>query len=196
MKPLLLASTSRYKRAVFERLELPFEVAAPPYEEVKPAGVAPEKVALLLAEGKARSLAHAFPDHVIVAGDQVLELEGELLSKPGTTERAVSQIMSMAGKMHRLLTAYCVLDVASDQVRLGFDEARITFRAKLNPDFVRRLVEKDQSQDCVGGYKFESRGPLLMASVAMGDPNAIIGLPLFELIKVLADMDFYPDRHC
>lgn len=195
MRPLLLASTSKYKRQVFERLGLPFAVAAPPYAEIKPRGMAPQQVALHLAEGKARSLRADYPEHVIVAGDQVLECEGELLSKPGTIERAVAQILALQGKTHRLLTAYCILDPSDDSVRKGVDQALIRFHAGLHPEFVRRLVEADQSQDCVGAYKFESRGPLLMESVQMKDPNAIIGLPLFELIAQLADIGFYPDRH-
>lgn len=194
MKPLVLASTSKYKRQVFERLGLPFETAAPPFEEIKPEGVPPDQIALQLAEGKARSLADRYPEHVIVAGDQVLALEGQLLSKPGTVEKAVDQVMALSGKTHRLLTAYCILDVARDAVRVGLDEAQITFHARLKRDFVRQIVEADQSQDCVGAYKFESRGPLLMESVLMRDPNAIVGLPLFELIAQLADMGYYPER--
>jgi septum formation protein len=195
MKPLLLASTSKYKKQVFERLALPFDTAAPPYEEVKPPGVAPRDVALHLSEGKAQSLVSAYPERVIVAGDQVLELEGELLSKPGNLDAAVAQVMRMSGKTHRLLTAYCVLDAATGEKRQGCDEARITFHGNLNLDFVRKLVEMDRSWDCVGAYKFEAHGPLLMESVSLGDPNAIVGLPLFELIAVLTDMGYYADRH-
>ena len=193
---IVLATGSSYKIALFERLGLPFTSCSPDYEEIVPPGRAPEHVARELAEGKARSLVEVFPDHLIIGADQVLALGSEIFQKPQTTERAVAQLMRLRGKTHFLHTAVYLLNTRAgenDRARHLLVSSAITFYDDLDEGRLHRLVEADASQDCVGGYKFESRGVQLMKRVETSDTNAIVGLPLLELVGELRDLGYFDE---
>lgn len=181
MNSIILATTSKYKRALFEKLGLPFEMAPPPCEEIFHAGLTPAEQALRLAEIKVRSLAGEYPNHRIIGADQVLALGNELFTKPGTVEKAAAQLLRLSGRTHCLHTAYAIYDSAADRLLSRVVTARLRIRSGLDPQLVRKVIQLDQSQDCVGGYKFESRGIQWMSAVRTSDPSSIIGLPLISL---------------
>lgn len=192
MKPILLATTSKYKRELFEKLGLAFEMAAPPYEEQVVEGVEPADLASMLATGKAQSLGQTWPDHLIIGADQVLALGQQVFTKPETTERAVAQLLSLSGQTHSLHTAFSLWDPARQKLVSRVVSSQLTFHPRLSPDFLRRMVEEDHSQDCVGAYKFESRGIFLFEKVESSDINAIIGLPLLAMIEELSRFGYFP----
>jgi len=194
VKPLLLASTSRYKQALFAKLGVPFETAAPPFEERLVAGVAPPEQALRLAEGKARSLADQWPDHLIIGADQILAVGDRILTKPGSVAAAVDQLVGLSGRTHALHTAFAILEASSGKVFGDVVTANITFFDNLDRAFLRTLVTRDETTDCVGGYKFEEGGILLMERVETPDPNAIVGLPLIALIAGLRRWGWFDER--
>jgi septum formation protein len=137
VKPILLASQSRYKIALFEKLGLPFTAASPPFEEVLTTALAPAKLAQNLAHGKATALAASYPDHVIIGADQVLALDDDVMGKPGSVEAAVEQLTRLSGRTHRLHTAVSVLDPASGQRLEAVETATIRFWPNLSRDFLK-----------------------------------------------------------
>lgn len=194
MNPLVFASQSRYKKRLFDRLQLTYEAVTPAYDEVFQPGLTPPEQAVFLARGKARSLIPRFPDHVIVGSDQVISLGNRIFTKPGTTRANVQQLMDLTGQTHELHSAFSVW---VPETRESIDRvitSRIRFHEGLSPQFLRQLVEQDQSQDCAGGYKLESLGIFLIASLDTPDPNAIEGLALLSLIQVLGDLGYFPSR--
>lgn len=185
MKPLILGTTSPYKISLFERLDLPFETAAPDFDEVVDPDHTPPLSAAALSAGKAQAIAKRYAEHVIVAGDQILALGNQILHKPGSVDAAVRQIQQLAGRVHALHTAFTLLDSATGRTRTQVVTSYLSVHANLNADFLRDMVEKDQSMDCVGGYKIESRGHLIMRKVESDDNTAIVGLPLISLSEAL-----------
>ncbi|MDJ0836448.1 MAG: nucleoside triphosphate pyrophosphatase [Acidobacteriota bacterium] len=194
MKPILLATQSKYKIALFETLGLPFETAAPPFEEFIDPTLHPEQLALTLARGKAESLAEDWPHHLIIGADQVLALGDEVLTKPGTVDKTVAQLKRLSGKTHRLHTAFAIIEPDTGRAVEDAVHASISFHGNLSEDYLRKMVEADKSWDCVGGYKFESRGVMLMSRVETQDTNAIVGLPLIALIEALSIWGFFEER--
>lgn len=192
MKPILLATQSPYKMALFQRLSLPFETVTPPFEERWNTSEEPGRVAERLALGKAESLAHAYPHHLIIGSDQVLSLDGKIFSKPGTTENAVQQLLELRGKAHLLHTAFALLEPLPLWLESGLVTSELVLFADLSVEYLQSLVVADQTQDCVGGYKFESQGIVLFERVQTPDPNAIVGLPLLSLIGILRGRGYFP----
>lgn len=190
MKPILFASQSRYKIALFERLGIPFEIAAPPFEEVHDPSVPAAELAQRLARGKAESLGQAYPDYLIIGSDQVLALGHMVLTKPMTTEKAVAQLLSLCGRAHALHSAFTIYDPERDVHTERIVSAHLTFRSGLSPEFLRRIVEADGSHDCVGGYKVESLGILLIEKMETSDPNAITGLPLIAMVDEMMALGY------
>lgn len=188
---IVLASTSRYRRELFARLGLPFEVAAPAFEEATvPAGthVGGEEALLLALEharGKARSLASTYPRHLIVASDQVCECEGRILDKAGSADRAREQLAFLAGREHRLHTAVVIADTRAG---VEHDEV-VTTRARmrsLDGEEIARYVELDSPLDSAGSYYSEGLGVALFERFTTEDPTAIIGLPLIAVRRLLS----------
>ncbi|MFO0627945.1 MAG: nucleoside triphosphate pyrophosphatase [Polyangiales bacterium] len=188
---LVLASTSRYRRGLLARLGVDFEAVAPDCDEeaLKP-GLAHLEVparAQHLARAKAQSVAAQFPDAVVLGSDQIAEVDGEVLDKPGTPERARGQLLRLAGRTHRLHTAVTLLHAPSGRLVEHVDTTRLTLRA-LSTDAVARYVERDAPLDCCGSYRVESLGIALFARIEGDDPTAIEGLPLMRVAAMLADL--------
>jgi septum formation protein len=184
---LVLASTSRYRRELLERLGVSFQSAAPPVDEdaYKRPGIDPAELARDLAVAKASSLSHRFPRAAIIGCDQVAICAGTLLNKPGTAERAVEQLLWLSGRTHELVTALCVWHAG--QLYEHTDHTRLTMRP-LDRAAVERYVAADQPYDCAGSYKLECRGIGLFASIDTRDPSAITGLPLVALARILVEL--------
>jgi septum formation protein len=188
-RPLLLASTSRYRRELLERLGVPFDVAAPDFDERalehRFDELDDESFALLLAEGKAGSAAAARPGHTVLAADQVLATVDPraLLHKPGTKEKAVDQLMVLRGRTHRLVTGV-VLHEPPDRWAREVDVHRITMRNYERAE-VEAYVDEFAPVDCVGSYRVEDAGIRLFERVEGRDPTGIIGLPLLAVCRLL-----------
>ena len=181
---LVLASTSRYRRALLERLGLPFSVADPGVAEERRPDEAPESMARRLAEAKALAVARGFRDALIIGCDQVAVKNGEVLGKPGTHENAVRQLRALSGREAVFHTAVCVHNTARSTTRSRVVPCRVTFR-KLDDGAIERYLAREQPYDCAGSAKSEGLGIALIAKMEGEDPNALVGLPLIALVDLL-----------
>ncbi len=186
---LLLASTSRYRRELLERLGVPFRSRPPLVDEepFKRLGLEPRRLAERLAREKALSLADSEPTATIIGSDQVAAVDAEILGKPGTAENAVEQVTRLSGREHSLLTAVAVWHRGSLWEHLAI--ARLTMRP-LHRDELARYVEADSPLDCAGAYKLERRGVSLFAAIDCNDHSAITGLPLIALTGHLRSLGY------
>lgn len=183
---LVLASSSRYRAELLRRLGLPFTSVPHRCDEsaVMTSGLPPEQVARRLAGAKAKSLRSAFPEALIIGSDQVVDLDGQILGKPGSEEAAVGQLLQMQGRTHRLITALAVVGTEADEVDLHVDVHRLRLR-RLSRAEVTDYVVRDQPLDCAGSYRIESLGIALFEAVEGEDFTAIMGLPLLALVTML-----------
>ena len=184
MPPIVLASTSPYRRQLLQRLRLPFAVRAPRVEEPPLPGEAPRDTACRLALAKAGVVAADEPGAIVIGSDQVADVDGEALSKPGSHDAALAQLRRMQGREVVFHTAVAV--VAPDGSR-QVDEVPTAVRFRVLP--VERLdayLRADMPYDCAGAAKIESLGITLLESVRSDDPTALIGLPLIRLTTMLA----------
>lgn len=189
MPPLILASTSRYRRQLLDRLGLPYTAIPPQCDEeaLKDPSLTPQALAEHLAEAKAASLVAAHPTAVIIGSDQICAVDDEILHKPGTPERAVAQLERLAGRDHRLITA---LVVAQGARRWRHTDITTLAMRACTRDALERYVAADQPLDCSGAYKLEQRGIALFDRIESADQNAIVGLPLIALCSILRRLNY------
>jgi septum formation protein len=181
---LVLGSTSRYRAELLSRLGLEFELRAPGTEETERTGEAPAIRAARLAAAKATDAGAGLPDALVIGSDQVAELDGMLLDKPGTAERAYEQLLASSGRCIHFHTAVCVFDTSNGQLHSYLDLTRVHFR-RLDAAEIRRYVEREQPLDCAGSFKCEGLGISLFERIENNDPTALIGLPLIALAQLL-----------
>jgi septum formation protein len=198
---LVLASTSRYRAELLGRLGLPFETSDPAVDEARVAGaagpLAPRERAALLARAKAVAVASRLASDraggrtVVIGSDQVCALEREVLSKPGTSERACATLARLAGRTHELFTAVClvVVENGSTSIEEFVDTTRLTMRA-LDAERIARYVARDEPLDCAGAYKVEAAGIALFERIDAVDHTAIVGLPLIGVTTRLLALGF------
>ena len=182
---LILASTSRYRKTLLEKLGLPFEYAAPEVDESPLPGESAEALVARLALAKASAIADRFDQGLIIGSDQVCVCDGQILGKPGTVEKAVAQLMAAQGRSVTFHTGLCVLDAASGRAEQLVEPFTVHFRT-LDEAALRRYVEAELPLDCAGSFKCEGMGIVLFKGLEGRDPNALIGLPLIGLIELLA----------
>ncbi|WP_254507394.1 Maf family protein [Anatilimnocola floriformis] len=186
---LILASTSKYRRQLLERLRVPFECVAPNVDEralqAKLPSAEPEQIARELARAKAEEVAARYPSAAVIGSDQVCTCDGQILGKPGTAELAIEQLQFLAGKTHRLITAVCV--ISGNEIEQLRDVTELKMRP-LTQGEIERYVAADQPLDCAGSYKLECLGISLFESITSADHTAITGLPLALVAKVLRDL--------
>jgi septum formation protein len=185
-KRLVLGSTSRYRAELLRRLGLEFESRAPGTEENERVGEAPAMRATRLATAKATDAGAGLTDALVIGSDQVAELDGVLLEKPGSMERAREQLTACSGRSVHFHTALCVFDTSNGQLRSHLDLTRVHFR-RLDDAEVRRYIEREQPLDCAGSFKCEGLGISLFERIENNDPTALIGLPLIALAQLLRD---------
>jgi septum formation protein len=183
-RQLVLASTSKYRRALLERLALAFEVAAPGVDEQALPGEAPADTAARLAALKARSLEGRFPDALIIGSDQVAALGSERLDKPGTHENAARQLRRLSGRIAQFHTAVTLLDSKTGKSESKVVPCRVVFRA-LDDARIEAYLRREQPYDCAGSAKAEGLGIALIARIETDDPTSLIGLPLIALTAML-----------
>ena len=182
--PLILGSTSRYRRELLERLQLPFEVHAPQVDETPRAGEPPENLARRLALAKARAVAARYPQAVVIGSDQVADLEGEPLGKPGTHARAVEQLRRMRGRTVIFQTALSVVCLARGFEMSDLAAVKVRFRA-LSDAEIDTYLRREEPYDCAGSAKSEGLGIALLESIDNDDPTALVGLPLIRTVRML-----------
>ncbi len=189
MPSLILASTSIYRRALLERLGLPFTVARPETDETPLPDEPPQALAERLALAKAEAvLASAADDTWVIGSDQVAELDGRPLGKPGSHAAAVAQLQSMSGRDVRFLTALCL--AGPDGRRLqALDVTTVRFR-NLSNDEIERYIAREQPLDCAGSFKSEGLGIALFEEIDNRDPTALIGLPMIAAARLLREAGF------
>ena len=181
---LILASTSRYRRELLERLRLPFEVRAPDVDETPLDGEAPAALAQRLALAKARAVSAAYPEAIVIGSDQVADLDGEPIGKPGTHERAVAQLRAMRG--HSVVFQTAVAVVRASTVYSGAALVPVTVRFRnLSDAEIEHYLRTEQPYDCAGSAKCETLGIALLDAIDSDDPTALVGLPLIRTCALL-----------
>jgi septum formation protein len=190
MPKLVLASTSVYRRELIGRLGLASHAVAPGCDEeaLKGGGLGPAELALHLARQKAQSVAGQWPLAHVLGSDQLVEIEGEVLGKPGSPERALEQLTRLCGRAHRLMTAFAL--VCPDGSVVEHVDVHVLHMRALTRDELARYVSADQPLDCAGSYKIEARGIALFERIEGADFTAIMGLPLVALTTALRAQGF------
>ena len=183
-RTVVLGSTSRYRRELLERLRLPFEVAAPEVDETPHPGEAPAALATRLALAKARAVAARHPQAVVIGSDQVADLHGQPLGKPGNHERATAQLRQMRGQTVVFQTALAVVCQASGFEQVDLAAVRVRFRA-LDDAEIEHYLRAEQPYDCAGSAKSEGLGIALLDAIDSDDPTALVGLPLIRTARML-----------
>jgi septum formation protein len=185
---LILASTSAYRRELLARLRLPFDLARPETDETPLPDESPHALALRLAEAKAQAVAAQEPDAWVLGSDQVAELDGRPLGKPGGFEVAAAQLASMSGREVLFHTGLCMVR-AGETGRVEYDRTVVRFRT-LDADEIARYLDAEQPFDCAGSFKSEGLGITLFDAIESADPTALIGLPLIATARLLRSAGF------
>ncbi len=181
---LVLASTSPYRRELLARLRLAFTVCSPDVDETPRHGETPAETALRLAQAKAQAGAERYPQALVIGSDQVAEVEGHRLDKPGNRERAAAQLARLSGRHADFHTAVALLDAASGRMQTRLVPTRVRFRT-LTTLRIDAYLRKEQPFDCAGSAKSEGLGIALLQSIDSTDPTALIGLPVIALTEML-----------
>lgn len=183
-RKLILGSTSAYRRELLSRLQVLFSVESPHVDETPLPGEHPAALARRLALAKAQAVAQRFPDCVVIGSDQVADLDGQALGKPGNHERAVAQLRQMRGKTVVFQTAVAVVCHQSGFCQQALAPVKVTFRA-LDDDEIETYLRAEQPYDCAGSAKSEGLGIALLQSIENDDPTALVGLPLIRTSQML-----------
>ncbi|WP_193164369.1 Maf family protein [Microbulbifer hainanensis] len=183
-RPLILASSSPYRRDLLEQLQIPFECASPHINEEAFLGEQPSALAGRLAREKAQALAGTFPDALIIGSDQVAECDGQALGKPGNHTRAATQLQACSGRQVNFYTGLSVLDSASGKQRTEIERFTVHFR-QLSEAQINYYLEQEKPFDCAGSFKVEGLGIALFEKMEGNDFNSLIGLPLIRLVDLL-----------
>lgn len=183
-RPIILGSTSRYRRELLQRLRLPFTAATPLIDETPLPEETPTALAQRLALAKARAVAAVYPHAIVIGSDQVCDLQGRSLGKPGTHEKAVAQLQAMRGETVWFHTAVAVVCQQTGFEECALSEVQVQFR-NLSDAEIERYLHADQPYDCAGSAKSESLGITLLDAIHSDDPTALIGLPLIATARLL-----------
>ncbi|WP_066705499.1 Maf family nucleotide pyrophosphatase [Curvibacter delicatus] len=183
-RQLVLGSTSPYRRELLARLRLPFDVASPEVDETPHPNETPRDLACRLALAKARAVATRFPAAVVIGSDQVADLDGQPLGKPGTHERAVAQLRQMRGRVVVFQTAVAVVCMETGFAQTDLAAVRVHFR-DLGDAEIEAYLRAETPYDCAGSAKSEGLGITLLESIENDDPTALVGLPLIRTSRLL-----------
>ncbi len=186
MLPILLASSSTYRRALLAKLGLAFEWASPDVDESPLENERAESLVMRLSEAKARSLANSHPNKLIIGSDQVAILDHQILNKPQTHERAFAQLRSASGRSVIFHTGLCLLNTQTGKFQIAVENFSVHFRA-LSDQQIHNYLKLEQPYDCAGSFKAEGLGISLFTKLDGDDPNSLVGLPLIRLIEMLGN---------
>ena len=185
-RTLILGSTSRYRRELLARLRVPFDVVSPDVDETPLTGEAPQALAARLALAKAKAVAALHPQAVVIGSDQVADLNGEPLGKPGTHERAVLQLQRMRGQTVIFQTAVSVVCIESQFEQTELAQIKVHFR-NLSDTEIEAYLRAEEPYDCAGSAKSEGLGIALLDAIDNDDPTALIGLPMIRTARLLRE---------
>ncbi|MEN9900662.1 MAG: Maf-like protein YceF [Pseudomonadota bacterium] len=185
-RTLILGSTSRYRKELLTRLRIPFETAAPDVDETPHINESPKDLALRLALAKARAVALKNPEAIVIGSDQVADLEGAPLGKPGNHANATLQLQRMRGKTVIFQTALSVVCIATGYQRTDLAEVKVKFR-DLSDAEIESYLRAEEPYDCAGSAKSEGLGIVLLDAIENDDPTALIGLPLIRTCQMLRE---------
>ena len=183
-RPLVLGSTSPYRAELLSRLKLAFAVIAPDVDESAQPGELPHELARRLALAKARTVADRFPDAVVIGSDQVADLDGESLGKPGSHDKATDQLRRMRGRTVVFQTAVAVVCAATGFEQIDLAPVKVKFR-QLEDAEIEAYLRAEQPYDCAGSARSEGLGITLLDSIDSDDPTALVGLPLIRTCRML-----------
>jgi septum formation protein len=189
--PLILGSTSRYRRELLERLRLPFAVEAPQVDETPRPSETPAALALRLALAKARAVAALHPQAVVIGSDQVADLDGQPVGKPGAHERATEQLRAMSGRAVVFQTAVAVVRQDAGYERALLAPVNVRFRPLADAE-IEYYLRAEQPYDCAGSAKCETLGIALLEAIDSDDPTALVGLPLIRTCQLLREAGIDP----
>ncbi len=181
---LILASTSPFRKALLERLQIPFLCAAPEIDESPLPGEPVDAMVVRLATAKARKVAQTHPDALIIGSDQSAVCNGEILHKPGNFENARRQLLAASGQTITFQTGLCLFNAATQRLHERCVSYQVTFR-ELSEAQIDGYLQAEQPYNCAGSFKSEGLGIMLFSGFSGSDPNALIGLPLIQLIDFL-----------
>lgn len=190
MPPILLASSSTYRRQLLARLGLTFEWASPDIDESplldedRKVNENADALVSRLSLAKAKALAAKYPNHLIIGSDQVAVLGDQIIGKPHTYERAFTQLRKASGNQLIFKTGLCLLNASSGQSQVSLEEFKVEFR-ELSDDQIHHYLTYEQPYDCAGSFKCEGLGIALFSKLSGDDPNTLIGLPLIRLVDML-----------
>ncbi len=186
---IVLASASPYRRGLLDRFLESFETVSPDIDESNPEGLSPKKLARRLARTKAETVAKTARNSLVIGADQLAVLDGQVLGKPGSHQKAVEQLVAASGKTVTFRTAVCILDPVGRTRYEHVDKTTVHFR-----EFDRRLAEAylrhDEPYDCAGSFRIEGAGFVLFESVKTDDPTALIGMPMIWVSDVLLELGY------
>lgn len=184
MTQIVLASTSAYRRALLEKLGIPFTTAAPQVDETPTPGENARHLVMRLAQAKAQALSTEYPNHLIIGSDQVYVLEGKIVGKPHTEEKAVEQLLIARNTIVTFYTGLALYNSASGNLQVICEPFDVHFR-HLSEQEIRNYVRKEQPLQCAGSFKSEGLGIALFDRLSGKDPNTLVGLPLISLCEML-----------
>ena len=184
MTQIVLASTSPYRRELLEKLGIPFTTASPQVDETPIPGENARQLVVRLAQAKAQALSKEYPNHLIIGSDQVCVLEGKIVGKPHTEEKAVEQLLTARNSIVTFYTGLALYNSASGNLQVTCEPFDVHFR-HLSEQEIRNYVRKEQPLQCAGSFKSEGLGITLFDRLSGKDPNTLVGLPLISLCEML-----------
>lgn len=182
--PLILASTSPFRKALLSKLDIAFTTASPDIDEQAFNNESPEQLVYRLAQSKAEAVASQFPDSLIIGSDQVAVLDGNILGKPGDFDHAFIQLSNASGKTVKFLTGLTLLNSHTHHKQTSVETFSVTFR-NLSETQIKNYLYKEKPYNCAGSFKSENLGMVLFSKMHGNDPNTLIGLPLIKLVDML-----------
>lgn len=191
MKRIILSSTSPVRKSLLQRLQIPFETTAPNIDETPLPGELPTALVARLAEAKARAVTEQFADSLIIGSDEVGDLNGNIIGKPGSHENAVQQLFALSGQRVNFVTGLCLYNTQTQQTQVCVEPFEVVFR-QLSRNDIEAYLKQDQPYQCAGSLKAEGLGIVLLQELRGADPAALLGLPLIRLVDMLKQEGIHP----
>jgi len=183
---LVLASTSPFRKAILQKLNVPFDTASPDVDESRRDDESPAELVARLSAMKAQAVAAEFPEAIIIGSDQVACIDDQILGKPGTHENAVTQLQHASGRSVLFYTGLCVFNANTGIAHTEVETFEVVFR-KLNDEKIENYLRAEEPYNCAGSFKSEAMGIALFEKLHGDDPNTLIGLPLIRLVRLLEE---------
>ena len=184
MADLILASTSPFRKAILEKLDIPFDTQSPEVDETALDNESPTQLVERLSIAKAKAIANSLEKGLVIGSDQVAVIDNKILGKPGNHAKAVKQLSQASGKTVTFLTGLCLYNAASKTYQVEVVPFNVVFR-ELTEQQIDNYLNKEQPYNCAGSFKSEGLGITLFEKLDGDDPNTLIGLPLIRLVKML-----------